>query len=175
MSASAPQKTLRHVLLISALDGWSITVIAGSCALTSLILSAWMGVGVGLILTMAGVIELCGRAQLMHGQPAGLTKLTAAQLLILFTVCAYAAANILTYNEAALLAQISSRLHEYQPGIGVADLQPILKPLYFAIYLAVIGFTVLFQGGLALYYTSRKAGVAEALRGRSATPPALPR
>jgi len=54
MSAS-PAKTLHRVLLISALDGWSVALFAGLCTVISLLLGEWIGLLVGALVTAGGV------------------------------------------------------------------------------------------------------------------------
>lgn len=173
MTDSASEKTLRRVLLISAIDGWSIAGFAGLCTAISLLFGEWVGVGIGALITAAGIIELRGRKRIVRGESAGMSGLVRAQLIILGTVLLYSLENLLAYDESTLLGQITPEMRSYlsQAGIAVADLQPMIKPVYFSLYLTVIGVTVLFQGGLALYYHSRRTQVAQALAARV---PALP-
>jgi hypothetical protein len=49
-----------------------------------------------------------------------------------------------------------------------------MKPAYYGLYLTVIAVTLLFQGGLALYYYSCRDKVAAALNARATVPPGLP-
>jgi len=58
-----------------------------------------------------------------------------------------------------------------QLGLSMSDLELMLKPLYFSLYLTVIAVTVLFQGGLALFYVSQRTKISQALTQR---PPPLP-
>lgn len=152
-------------------------MIAGACTVISLLVGSWIGVTVGVLVTSAGVIELRGRRRLMGRDVRGVGFLVAAQVIILATIVVYAAANLLRYDEAALIAQLTPRHHDLlaRAGLSVADLRPMLKPFHLALYSTVIGVTVLFQGGLALFYHSRKPQLVQALCGAShAEPPPLP-
>ncbi len=176
MPDSPAEKNLRRVLLISALDGWSIAVFAGFCTFVSLLFGEWIGVSIGALITAAGVIEIRGRKRLVRGEPTGMSSLIRAQLIILGIVLLYSLENLLAYDESALMAQITPEIRGYlsQAGIAISDLQPMIKPVYMSLYLTVIGVTVLFQGGLALYYRSCRAKVTEALAARRPALPILP-
>lgn len=173
MPDTPAEKSLRHVLLISAIDGWSITIVAGLCTLVSLLFAEWIGISIGATITAAGLIELRGRARLARGNIGGLDWLIRTQVLILATIGLYAFRNLLAFDEAVLLAQVTPELRNAidQLGISMADIERLMKPIYYGIYLTVIAVTVLFQGGLALYYASRRAKITEALASRSVVPP----
>ncbi len=149
---------------------------AGFCTLVSLILGEWIGVFIGVMITFAGVLELHGRTRLQRGDIAGLSWLIRAQVLILAIVGLYAFRNLLAFDEAALLAEITPELRNAisQLGISMADFQALMKPAYYGFYLTVIGVTLLFQGGLAIYYASRRPQINKAFAVRQSTPPVLP-
>lgn len=177
MTVSSEEKSLRRVLFISAMDGWSVAIFAGLCTAVSLLAVEWVGVGIGLVITGCGVMELCGRAQLKRGQADGLAWLIRAQMIILIVICLYAFAKLLTFDEAALMAEVTPEMRSalIQAGVAIDDFRPWLKPVVYTLYLTVIGVTLLFQGGLALYYRSCRAKVRAALapRAPSALPPKL--
>jgi hypothetical protein len=168
---SPDEKSLRRVLLIAAIDGWSVALFAGLCTVISLLLGEWIGVLIGGIITTCGVVELRGRRHLAAGQIDGMKWLVRAQVIILATILIYALENMAAYDEAAMLAQLTPEMRSYlsQSGISVDDLRPMIKPVFFGFYLLVTGVTVLFQGGLALYYNTRKPKVAAALAARHAS------
>lgn len=172
MPDTPSEKTLLRVLLISGIDGWSITLFAGLCTLISLLLGEWIGVSIGALITAAGVLELRGRKRLIKGEADGMSGLVRAQLIILGVVLLYSLQNLLAYDETALMAQITPEMKNAlsQAGIAIADFEPLIKPVYFSLYLTVIALTLLFQGGLALYYHSRRGKIVEALSARRAPP-----
>lgn len=176
MTESPDEKSLRRVLFVSGLDGWGVALFAGLCTLISLLLGEWVGVGVGGLITAAGVLELRGRGQLQAGQSAGLRWLVRAQLLILAVIGLYALENLLAFNEETLLAEITPEMKNAmaQAGVSMDDLRPMFKPVYYSLYLTVIAVTAVFQGGLALYYNSRRERVRRALDARAQiAPPSL--
>jgi hypothetical protein len=168
VSDSASEKSLRRVLLVSAIDGWSLTVFAGLCTLISLLFGEWVGVYIGGIVTGAGIMELRGRARLLAGNLGGLSGLILAQVLILATVGLYAFRNLLAFDQAAIMANFTPEMREYLEltGIAVSTMESLLQPVYYGLYLTIIGVTLLFQGGLALYYFSRRAKITTALAAR---------
>jgi hypothetical protein len=176
MTDTPAEKTLRNVLTISAIDGWSVTLFAGFCTLVSLAFGEWVGVYIGALITTAGVIELRGRRKLLRGDANGMNGLVRAQVVILATIGLYAFRNLLGFDEATIMEGLTSEMRTMldQYGVSIEKLRAMLKPVYYGLYLVVIGLTLLFQGGLALFYHSRKAKVSEALAARQPVPPALP-
>ena len=104
-------------------------------------------------------------------------QLMLSQLIILFTISIYALRNLLVFDEAAFLAAITPDLRNLISGLGIPMdvFEQILRPAYFATYLIVIGVTLLFQGGMVLYYRSQRGRITEALANRPSEPPPLPR
>ena len=156
------------------MDGWSIALFAGLCTVISLFGFEWVGIFIGAIVTACGVFELRGRRQIINGDADGMKWLVRAQLIILATIVLYASENLLAYNEASLIAEITPEIRNAmsQAGISISDLHVYMKPVYYGLYLTVIGLTILFQGGLALYYQSRRAKVSAALAERLLRSPA---
>lgn len=172
MPDSSAEKSLRRVLLVSAIDGWSIAIFAGLCTLASLLFGEWLGVSIGTVVTFAGILELHGRTRLINGDVRGLSWLVRVQILILAIIWLYAFRNLLAYDEAAMMAAITPEMRDLltQSGIAMSDLQALMKPGYYGLYLTVMGVTLLFQGGLALYYFSRRTQITTALSSRQTQP-----
>ncbi|MDR1281380.1 MAG: hypothetical protein LBK99_11235 [Opitutaceae bacterium] len=179
MPDSLSEKKLRRVLVVSALDGWSIALFAGACTLLSLAFAERVGVFVGTLVTAGGVIELLGNRRLKRGDAGGATALVGAQLVILGTIWVYAAVNLALFDEARLLGQLTaggagvSALLD-QAGITTGDIRLLLRPAFFAFYLTVMLVTLFFQGGLALWYRNRRPAVRQALADRERVPPPPP-
>jgi len=168
MSDPASEKSLGRVLWISALDGWSISLFAGLCTLISILTFEWAGVIIGALVTTAGAIELRGRRKLQRGDAHGLPLLVRAQLMILGVIWLYALESLLAFDEAAMMASVTTEMRNAlsQAGVSVEDFRPLLKPVYYGFYLTVMAVTLLFQGGLALYYHSRRDKITAALAAR---------
>ena len=170
MPDSLPEPTLRRVLALSLMDGWCMTLFSGFCTSVSLWLGEWSGAAVGAVVMSCGITTLCSRKRLMRGDASGMVWLLRAQLVVLAIVFLYVLENLLAYDAAALMARLTPEMRSMldQSGISVADLEPLLKPIYFAVYLLVMGGTLLFQGGLALFYKTRRGQVTAELAARVA-------
>ena len=170
-----PEKALKRILTISRLDGRSVIFIAGLSTLLSLCFLDWFGVIIGGLVTFAGAYELRGHKRLLSGNADGMSHLVRAQLLILATIWVYSITSLVTFNEAKSVAHLNSALGSY--GMDSSDSGPYLKQLNRLTYSTVLGVTLLFQGGLAIFYQSRRVIIAQALAERTAAakvPPAVP-
>jgi hypothetical protein len=174
MTESPNEKSLRNVLLISGIDGWSVALFAGLCTTVALLFGEWVGVFIGGLVTMCGVWELRGRGRLARGEIEGIGGLVRAQVIILVTISLYAFQQLIAFDEATLMEGVTPDMVTVldQAGITVEDVRSMLRPVYFAFYGAVMAATMVFQGGLALYYQSRQPKIGEAFAARRATPPA---
>jgi hypothetical protein len=170
MPDSRPEPTLRRVLALSLMDGWCMTLFSGFCTSLSLWLGEWSGAAVGASVLSCGLTTLCSRKRLMRGDASGMVWLLRAQLAVLAIVFLYVLANLLAYDAAALMARLTPEMRGTleQYGVLVSDLEPLLKPMYFAVYLLMMSGTLLFQGGLALFYKTRRGQVAAELAARAA-------
>ena len=179
MPDSLPEPTLRRALALSLMDGWCMTLFSGFCTSLSLCLGEWSGAAVGAVVMSCGITTLCSRKRLMRGDASGMVWLLRAQLAVLAIVFLYVLANLLAYDAAALSQRLRglqassslggiaiSTLEQY--GVSTSDLEPFLRPMYFAVYLLMMGGTLLFQGGLALFYKTRRGQVAAELAARVA-------
>lgn len=168
MSDSLPEPTLRRVLALSLMDGWCMTLFSGFCTSVSLLTGEWTGACVGAIVMSCGVTTLRSRKRLIVGDAVGIVWLLRAQLVVLTIVFLYVLGNLLAYDTAALMAHLTPEIRNMldQYGVSLADLESLMKPLYFGIYLLVMAGTLLFQGGLALFYKTRRGQVTAELAAR---------
>jgi uncharacterized membrane protein HdeD (DUF308 family) len=166
MSTATPQeKTLKRVLLVSAIDGWSVIVIAGLGILLTLLLGDLSGLLVGGLVLVAGIIELRGRRRLQRRDADGMKLLVRAQLLLLAVILIYCASRLGSYDQESMLANLTPDMQAVlkESGVEVADILPLVQMVFMATYSLVALLTLLFQGGLVLYYRSRTPIVTAAL------------
>lgn len=166
------QKALQRVLLVSAIDGWSVIAIAALGTLLTLLLGDLSGVGVGLLVLLAGIQELRARRRLQRRDATGMTHLVRAQLFLLAVILVYCATRLGSYDQEAMLANLTPDMKAAlkEAGVEVADIIPLVRMVFFATYGLLAVLTLLFQGGLLLYYRSKTKLVTEAL----VVPPAPP-
>ncbi len=176
MTDSPNEKTLRNVLLISGIDGWSVALFAGFCTAVALLSGEWIGVFVGGLITTCGVLELRGRGRLARGKIEGIRWMVRAQVIILVTVSLYGFQQLIAFDEATLLEGLTPDMVTVldQAGITVDEMRTMLRPIYFGFYGAVMAATMVFQGGLAVYYQSRQPKVGEAFATRQQALLAVP-
>ena len=177
MSEFPPEATLRRVLALSVMDGWCMSLFSGFCTLVSLLVAEWSGAVVGALVVFCGLTTLRNRRRLLQGEASGMTGLLRAQLMVILVVFVFVLENLLAFDPVAMNQKLISLESSsaiggqlvnllFACGLSVADLHPFLKPVYFGFYLIVMGGTLVFQGGLALYYLTRRAQVTEELAAR---------
>jgi hypothetical protein len=159
------EKTLKRVLLVSVIDGWSVIGIAALGMLLALALGDLSSLITGLLLVAAGIVELRGRGQLLRRNAGGMRLLVRAQLGLLAVILVYCVSRLGSFDEGLVLDNLTPEMEAMlkDNGLERADIVPAVRMMFYAAYGAVALVTVIFQGGLALYYRSRTAKVTEAL------------
>jgi hypothetical protein len=158
-----PAQALQRVIHIARLDGMGVLTIAGIFALASALMHDQVGTAIGLIVAGAGAVELHGVALLRHGAERGMRWLVGSQIVLLVVVLGYVALR-LTHIDTAMMKPLlteQQRQSIAQSGLGV---DAFLRMVYVATYALVGIATLLYQGGLTVYYQRRRAAVAAALR-----------
>jgi hypothetical protein len=159
---------LRRVLRIARFDGLSVLVLAGFFALISAASGDVSGAAFGLLIAAAGAIELHGMALLRTIDRRGMTWLVSSQLYLMTVVLGYVGYRMANSDSDPLVKLVKSAVAtdgvELQqagldPAKVVADFPAQLRLLY----LAVAGLTILYQGGMAIYYIRRRKAVEAAL------------
>ncbi len=157
-----PSEVLRRVLIVSRFDGISVLAVAGGCALISAAAHDLTGAVVGLIVAGAGAIELHGAALLRHGAERGMKWLVGSQLFLMAAILGYVAFRLASPDTAALQKLVTPEIADQIQQAGMTVEQFITGKLHL-VYFAVAAATVLYQGGMSVYYLRRRAAVAQAL------------
>lgn len=182
---SPSQKSLSRVIAIARLDSVGIMVIGGLSSLLALVTLEPMGLAISVLALLAGVTEWRGvRALLRRDGGTGMKRLVLAQLLLLTVILVYCARCIFSFDAGLLQDRIPEvnewmsallgiTLDEFlqESGLTVAELVPMARQAFMLFYGLVTVASLVFQGGLALYYRRRTPLVIAAL----AEPPAVPR
>ena len=175
------EKALKRVLTISRLDGWSLVVIAGLSLLITLLLVEPLGMAISLLILVAGVMELRGRRALQRRDSGGMRLLTRSQMFVLAVILVYCARCIGSFDAGylkdevlpearqSLMSWFGISLDEFlkEGGLTVNDLLLMAQKAVWLLYGTVAIVSLVYQGGLALYYRSKVRLVTEAL---AATP-----
>jgi hypothetical protein len=183
----SPEVILRRVKRLARLNGWSVALFAGLCTLASLAFLDPVGITVGLLVTLGGALEVHGYRLLRRNDASGMRWLARSQLVVLGTMWAYVLPRLLSFdavylqtevipNARAMLASRGVNLDEFlaQAGVDSADIVPLVRLFLVVFYGSVLLATLLYQGGLYLYYRWRTAAVEDALRSPPVVPSAPP-
>jgi len=157
-----PTEVLRRVTRVARFDGMSILGVAGAFALVSAASRDVSGSVIGLLVAGAGAIELHGAALLRAGRGNGMRWLVSSQLYLMTTMLAYVAVRLASLDISAIRPVVTPELAAQilQAGMTVDQfLAEFLRLVYFC----VGGATLLYQGGMTLYYLRRRSAVEAAM------------
>ena len=165
-----PAHSLRRVLAISRVDGWSVIGVAGLSAL----LSVWQGshalAAAGLVVALAGALELHGRHLLLQRQPQGIGRLIGAQIFLLLIIWIYAWYRWQYFEAAALWAELPGFMQAHVTNsLLAAGLDPefhrqlLLKLTNQLTCIVLALVSLVYQGGLAFWYGRQSSCIRQAL------------
>ncbi|MGD1030126.1 MAG: hypothetical protein ABSA05_03210 [Opitutaceae bacterium] len=166
-----PSEVLRRVLRTARLDGTIVLVLSGAFAVIAAAAHDVIGAGTGIAIAAAGAMELHGTGLLRRFEEKGMRWLIASQLFLMACILAYVSlwlnqvpieqikASIRSLYTPDQLAQLRSMTRD-------SNLTPdeALRQLKSFFCDAVVIGTVIYQGGMSIYYSRRRAAVAAALQ-----------
>jgi hypothetical protein len=168
----APDKVLRRVLGIATVEGWSVLVLGTLSALLSAVATGWFGAVVGCLVAGCGAMELHGAALLRAGRPRGVSWLVRSQLTLLTVILLYAVISFITLTPAQVeFIQTQMPPDDRNAMNQMRDLLGETPAAYNAqivgfghlVYAVVAAVTLLYQGGMALYYHRRGVVIRRAM------------
>lgn len=147
---------------VARFDGLSVLGVAGAFALVSAASRDVSGAIIGLLVAAAGAIELHGVTLLRAGRGRGMGWLISSQLYLMAILLAYAAIRLARPDISTIRAVVTVELAEQirQAGMSVDE---FLLEFLRLVYVGVAAVTLLYQGGMTIYYVRRRAAVAAAL------------
>jgi hypothetical protein len=150
------------MLRVARFDGGSILILAGGFALGSASLHDVPGTAISLMVAGAGAIELHGAGLLRHGEERGLRWLVTSQVYLMVVMLGLVASKLGHIDTTAMRVLLTddARAAIAQDGLTVDE---FLHMAYVFGYGSVGAATVLYQGGMAIYYARRRTAVAAAL------------
>lgn len=157
-----PEETLPRVLRTANTDGISVMAIAGFLALASAAGGDFHGAAIGLLVAAAGAIELHGAGLLRAGVARGMNWLLFSQPYLVVVLVGYAALRLYAYDPTLLREAMTPQMRASLAQQGW-DEASFLHFVYTTTYVGLAIGTVLFQGGMALYYWRRRHAVVGAL------------
>lgn len=173
-----PAHVLHRVLALSRIDGWGIVIVAGLSGTVTLVQGHGLVTIAALLVVMAGAGELLGRRRLLRRDPRGLDWMIGAQLFLLIVIWGYAWYRWRYFDPAALWAELPGFARaKLDRDLLAAGLDPeldraLLLDLMNTLTCFVLALvSLVYQGGLAVYFATRRAPVRQALLA-SPPPPA---
>jgi hypothetical protein len=162
-----PLEILARVTRLARLDGMSVLLVAGGFALISAAFKDVTGAFIGLLVAGGGALELHGVSLLRARRAEGMRWLVSAQLFLMAVILTYVSFRLAHPDVDFLLkmanegpsAEVFQQAAE-QKGMTVKQL---LVELYNECYVAVAVLTIIYQGGMTLYYLKRRAAVENAV------------
>ena len=157
-----PEEVLHRVLRLARMDGLGVLWIATFFALTSAAGGDLTGAVAWLLLAGAGAIELHGAVLLREAEARGLNWLVSSQLLFIAVVFIYCGLRLTHYDPATLREALTD---EMKASLAQANYkqEDFLLMVWRATYGLMAGATLVYKGGLAVYFLRRRAPVAAAM------------
>ena len=157
-----PDEALRRVLRTAHLDGMGVLVISGAFALASAASRGRSGMIVGLLVAAAGAIELHGGSLLRRGERGGLYWLVGSQIYLLAVLLGYVSLRLTHIDINAVRGLLTDDVKKQIADTGMT-VDEFLRMGYGLLYRLVGGLSILYQGGMALYYLRKRRAVSAAL------------
>ncbi len=157
-----PQVSLARVERVGRVHGTSVVFVAGFFALVSAMAGDYLGAIIGLLVAGAGAVEYHGAALLREAEPRGVTWLVGSQFFLFVSIGSYCGLRLWHVELPPIPDELRPmlELNAAQAGLPVRDYLILVYRLGFWMVLIL---SVFYQGGLALYYFTRRDAVARAL------------
>ena len=160
-----PEKILARVQRTGRLHGGSVLGVAAFFALISGMAGDRLGAITGLLVAGAGAIEHHGAMILGTGESRGVRWLVASQGFLFAAIAGYCVVRLAHFELPPIPDEIRPTLEAgaSQLGLGLDEYLTAVYRLGLKVLLVV---SVFYQGGLGLYYFTRRRAVAQALAGK---------
>lgn len=159
-----PEKILARVERVGRLHGGGVLYVAGVFALLSGMGGDTLGAIVGLAVAGAGAMEHHGATILGQGAARGLRWLIGSQVCLFASIAVYCAVRLAHLELPPIPEQLRPMLeiNAAQVGLSVDDFVAMAYRLTLKL---VLGLSIFYQGGLALYYYSKRHALTSLLGG----------
>ncbi len=153
---------MARVERVGRLHGGSVLYVAGVFALLSATGGDTLGAIVGLAVAGAGAVEHHGGSMLGHGDARGLRWLLASQAGLFAAIAVYCLVRLAHLELPPIPDEMKPmlKLNAEQLGLTVDEFVAMAYRLTLKL---VLGLSVLYQGGLGLYYYSKRHVITQVL------------
>jgi len=157
-----PEFVLIRVRRVGSIHGYSVLFVAGMFALLSAMAGDFFGAIVGLLVAGAGAIEHHGASLLGAGDSRGTVWLVSSQSVLFVTIAGYCFIRLRHVEIPAIPDEIRPMLEMNAEQAGMT-LSQYLSFMYQFFFRLLLGLSILYQGGLGLYYFSKRHAIRRAL------------
>jgi hypothetical protein len=155
-------KTIRKAARVAGFNGWTTAAAAAFSAMFLLFDRSPAAIAITLGLSIVAYNEFRGRKRLLNFDPSAATMLGWNQMGLLAAIVAYCLWMLSgTSAEAANAMSQFNSANERELLSMVGDLEGLYKTASLALYGGAIVLSLLFQGGNALYYFTRRRHVED--------------
>ena len=140
------------------MNGWSIALFSGCITLVAVIMLSPVGILVGVLVTAAGAMEVYGNRLMKSGLRESIRWLCGAQIYLLAILVLYCGVSIFLFRPESALENLPPEILTTILSLGFdeASLRALIAQVFYLTYFSVIIVSALYQGGLCLYYWSKR-------------------
>lgn len=157
-----PEETFHRVLRVASRDGLGLMAIAGMLALASASMRDVSGTAVGLLVAAAGAIELHGAGLLRAGEVRGMRWVMVSQPYLLTVLLIYCAWRLAVPELPEIPPEMRPVMEESARQFG-NTVEEHVRMFYGLTYQLLAVGTLLYQGGMTIYYARRQKAVTAAV------------
>lgn len=175
MAAHRPVRKAASVARFSAVSILAVAVLSVPCLM---LVPGWLNMGVVFGICLIGIIEYAGAARMRQGLPEAAGMLGLNQLALLGLVVIYCLLQMLSFSSDKVLSQdLEAQLSGLSAAGEEADqavksmtmmLKSLAPLVTYGLYSLVIVLSACVQGGMAVYYFSRRRHLEAAMHGTPA-------
>jgi len=156
VAARRPVRQAARVAHISAVTILAVGVLSLPCLLW---VPGWLNMGIVFGICVIGLLEYSGAARMRQGVPEAAGMLALNQLALLGLIVIYCLLQMLSFSSEEVTSSLSGM------GADIERMAQSLAPLVtYGMYSLIIVLSAFFQGGLAVYYFSRRRHLEAARR-----------
>jgi hypothetical protein len=156
-------KTIRKAARVAGFNGWTTAAAAVFSGMFLMFDRSFLSIAITLGLSIVAYVEFRGRKQLLNFDPSAATMLGWNQVGLLAMIIAYCVWQLSASSSEAMGAlsnQMDSATKQEMLNM-VGDLEGLYKKATLAMYGGVIVLSILFQGGNAIYYFTRRRHIED--------------
>lgn len=157
-----PEEALVRVHRVARIDGMGILAVAAFFACVSAIAGDFLGAIAGLLVAGCGALELHGAGLLRQGEERSVTWLVGSQFFLLVSILAYCGVRLFSFEIPPIPADLRPMVEMSATKAGLT-VDEYLKTVYRLGLWMVALLSLIYQGGMMLYYLRRRDAVYRAL------------